>query len=124
MKKLLCLLLVLALSVSFMVGCGNKQDPAGTNNEEAAPISEDTNNATEKTPDGTSSVTDDSQDPNADGEFYISLGDSSESIYYHTKDCSTLSGKEKQQLTWEMIKSLGFRQCETCKPPKYDGYIE
>ena len=142
MKKFLCLVLVLALSVSFMVGCGNNADttpvtnqedvvPNDTANSEAPDASTETENGIENpatqpnNPSGTSSVSSSENSDDLPDIYFISTGGSdADSISYHLKSCSALSGKEHQQISWEMVQALGFRNCAKCKPPKYDGYIE
>lgn len=134
MKKLLCLILAICLSVSFMVGCKKDEEasdetitePIGTeatvpeNEETAEP--EDVGTVTEKVP-GSTSVTPDATD---EPVYYI-LTDaktSEESVGYHKKDCQVIKGRQTQEMSWDMISMLGFRHCAKCNPPKYQGYIE
>lgn len=45
-------------------------------------------------------------------------------VAYHVKDCPELEGKESSEITWEMVKEIGLRQCPVCNPPQYENYIE
>lgn len=45
-------------------------------------------------------------------------------IAYHLKDCPELKGKEYTEVTWEMVKEIGLRQCPVCNPPQYESYVE
>lgn len=134
MKKLLCLILAICLSVSLLAAC-KKDDTApdeptteitGTDvsapENEKATASDDEGTVTEKVP-GSTSVTPDATD---EPVYYI-LTDaktSEESVGYHKKDCQIIKGRQTQEMSWDMISMLGFRHCAKCNPPKYDGYIE
>lgn len=143
MKKFLCLVLVLVVFTSFMVGCGNDTTDTTPQTEESDVAPNDTANS--ETPDASSETESGVKNPatqpsssanssevssseNSDGKpdiyFLSSGGSDADSISYHLKNCSALSGKEHQQISWEMVQALGFRNCAKCKPPKYDGYIE
>ncbi len=147
MKKLLCLCLVLILSVSVIAGCGNKDEQKNEENPVVATENEATENeASEDTPEiaetpaADGSVTAppkqnspaNNQNDNKVSEskdkptvYIITKGGTDESnICYHLKGCNELKGTEAQVMQWEMVQALGFRQCKTCKPPKYEGYIE
>ncbi len=41
--------------------------------------------------------------------------------YYHLANCSAGSGA--QEVSWEMVKEIGLRQCPTCNPPRYENYV-
>lgn len=106
MKKFLCLILVLLLSVSVFAACGNNEENPKNDKVEKVEIKQDSKN-------------DNSQD------FYLILnGTNEESITYHTQKCPLLKDKEIQKTSWEMIKMLEFRHCSKCNPPKYEGYVE
>lgn len=157
MKRLLCLILVLALSVTVMAACGSNADEPATaqteNNAENSPSTSNEEVATENTDVNSESDTPEKDTPetsskapantpkkeesnssnnqtitdfsNAPDVYLISSGgNDADSISYHLKGCSALSGSEYQKITWEMVQTLGFRQCTKCNPPKYEGYID
>lgn len=64
------------------------------------------------------------EDNAPDVYLVVDSDDNAASISYHLKGCSLLGGGESQKVAWEMIKTLGFRQCPKCNPPQYEGYIE
>lgn len=64
------------------------------------------------------------EDDAPDVYLVIDSDDNVASISYHLKECSLLKGGESQKIAWEMVKTLGFRQCPKCNPPQYEGYIE
>ncbi len=45
-------------------------------------------------------------------------------VAYHLEDCPELKGKEAREITWDMVKEIGLRQCPVCNPPQYENYIE
>ncbi len=159
MKKVLCLILVLILTLGVMAGCGKEKAQETPDTNEAAvaeiPVTEtpDANEAPsdettvteapednseaqpKKTPAKDSNSTQTpapstneeviKEDADAPEVYIITKGgNNAESISYHLKDCPLLSGKEYQMMGWEMVRTLGFRQCPSCNPPRYEGYIE
>ncbi len=64
------------------------------------------------------------EDSAPDVYLVIDSDDNAVKISYHLKDCSLLKDKQPQKVAWEMVKTLGFRQCPKCNPPQYEGYIE
>lgn len=153
MKKLLCLLLVLTLAMGIFASCGKKDegaDPApvaedagtpaetGTEVEEVPEVTESTEEKEEKKDDkkeDAEEVEYDVPEPSENKEVvtedeaptvYLVVGgdDNAASISYHLDGCKLLSGGEKQEVAWEMVKTLGFRQCPECNPPQYEGYVE
>ena len=130
MKKLLCLCLVLVLSMSLMVGCGNNnENPVETNkgaSENAPDISKEPEVKDDPLSDTPNSDDAKVSDNNEKPVVYIIVkgGTKDSSICYHLEGCSELKQAEEQVMQWEMVQALGFRQCPTCKPPKYEGYIE
>ncbi len=54
----------------------------------------------------------------------VDSDDNATSISYHLKGCGLLKGTNPQKVAWDMVKTLGFRQCPKCNPPRYEGYIE
>lgn len=145
MKKFLCLILVLILSVSIFAACGNNQE--NKKNENYVVSQDEVNTDTPKEEIPTSSDTPVKEDAKKDADskkdtaekseikedtkndnsldFYLILnGTNEESITYHTEKCPLLKDKEIQKTSWEMIKMLEFRHCAKCNPPKYEGYVE
>lgn len=113
MKKLLCLILVLLLSMSVFAACGNKEENADDQKEIVS------QNETEKLEIKKDTSSNEKQD------FYLILnGTNEENIKYHTEKCPLLKDKEIQKASWEMITMLEFRHCSKCNPPKYEGYVE
>ena len=147
MKKLLCLCLVLILSVSLLVSCGNNDK---TENDDAVVTSSEENTVNNETETEETPKTDeekpvsstpakkpvkdnpadkpnqDISDTNEKPKAYIIIegGTAESSICYHLEGCSELKNAKSQHMNWEMIETLAFRQCKVCKPPKYEGYIE
>ncbi|MBO5734454.1 MAG: hypothetical protein J6R66_06165 [Clostridia bacterium] len=148
MKKLLCLVLALMLALSVFAACGKKNDsneekPA---TEEATPAENEDNTEEGNAPSGDANSSNPSDEtgsaPSPDvpapsdnkevvttedaPDVYLVVGsdDNAVSISYHLKSCKHLSGVESQQISWDMVKTLGFRQCPECNPPRYEGYIE
>lgn len=144
MKKLLCLILVLILSLGVMAACGNNDTKtSGTESDVSTSSDENTEDKeTIATPDGTpakedaasqkkndkAAVSEEKPDNVPSGnssDFYLVLnGTNEESILYHTGACPLLKDKEVQKTSWEMIEMLQFRHCAKCNPPKYKGYVE
>ena len=130
MKKLLCIILTLVLAMSIFAGCkkteSNTETPVATGQSET---SESTNNAENSEqeydvpePSDNKEVVTAEKAP----EVYLipNSTDNAASISYHLKSCKLLSGEEAQKVAWEMIESIGFRQCPECNPPRYENYIE
>ncbi len=150
MKKLLCLVLALVLTVSVFAACGkgnNADEPQKTGNPDKAQIEEpiesnepaednvpndsskpakkpsgDAPSATTPAPSTNKEVVTESEAP--DVYLVLDTDDNAVRISYHLKDCSLLKDKQPQKISWEMIQTLGFRQCPKCNPPQYQGYIE
>ena len=150
----LVLVLMLAVSVFAACGKkDNAQTPESTGESDKTQVEEPIeNNNTEETPspvesDKTSSgkkpakkPTNDipsaatpapstnkevvTEDNAPDVYLVIDSDDNAASISYHLKGCNLLKGREPQKVAWEMVKTLGFRQCPKCNPPQYEGYIE
>lgn len=146
MKKFLCLVLALMLAMSVFAACGKKDDA----NKNDKPQTEETN--TQKDAETESEeILDESVEkyegdvstvppanvpaPSTNEEVateetapavYLAINstDNAVSISYHLKDCSLTKGLAVQQIAWESVKALGFRQCPDCNPPRYEGYIE
>jgi len=139
MKKFLCLVLVLILAMSLFAACSSNEaavsddtpakteqksgatPPEAASNSEASSGSEATPPASESTPGESTEVT--TSDKPA---VYLAIDatDNDVKISYHLEGCSATKGLTTQEIEWSMVETLGFRQCSTCKPPKYEGYIE
>ncbi len=156
MKKLLCLVLVLVLSLSVFAACGKDNDtnepdktgepnnaqveePIENDSPDETPVSAvnyDTNGGNKPAKKPASDVPSAAvsapsknkevvtEDDAPDVYLVIDSDDNVASISYHLKECSLLKGGESQKIAWEMVKTLGFRQCPKCNPPQYEGYIE
>ena len=130
MNKLLCIILTLVLAMSLLAGCKKSE-----NNTEA-PTTAEQSEATESTNNDKNTEQEyDVPEPSDNKEvvtaeeapdIYLILNsdDNAASISYHLKNCKLLSGAEAQKVAWEMIETLGFRQCPECNPPRYENYIE
>ena len=154
MKKKLSLVLVLVLTLSVFAACGKNSDtnepdktgepnntqveePTGNNTPDETPSHAENDNNSSKTDKKTTSdvpsaavpapsdnkdvVTEDNA---PDVYLVIDSEDNAASVSYHLKGCNLLKDGESQKIAWEMIKTLGFRQCPQCNPPQYKGYIE
>ncbi len=120
MKKFLCLILVLLLSVSVFTACGN--NAKDTENSEKIVLQNETDSSNDKVE--KVEIKKDSKNDNAQDFYLISNGTNEENISYHTKNCPLLKDNEIQKTSWEMISMLEFRHCSKCNPPKYEGYVE
>lgn len=153
MKKFLCLLLVLVLSLSVFVACGKDEEVDNSkktnptqveepveNNEpvdETTPVESNTPAPAKKPSKKTESNTEPSATPapsenktvvTADNapDVYLVTGssDNAASISYHLSSCALLKTGQLQPVQWDVVKTLAFRQCPKCNPPRYEGYIE
>lgn len=120
MKKFLCLILALLLSVSVLAACGNNTED--TENSEKIVSQTETASSNDKVE--KVEIKKDSKNNNSQDLYLILNGTNEESITYHTKNCPLLKNKETQKTPWEMISMLEFRHCSKCNPPKYEGYVE
>ncbi len=146
MKKFLCLVLTLVLTMSVFAACGKKDDANKSDKPQTEETSAQKDAETESEEASDESVEkyegDVSTVPPADvpapssneevateetaPDVYIAINstDNAVSISYHLKDCSLTNGLTVQQMAWESVKAMGFRQCPGCNPPRYEGYIE
>lgn len=99
-----------------------KNDSNSSGNKPAKKPTSDIPSAATPAPSENKEVVTDNEAP--DVYLVVDNDDNAASISYHLKDCSLLKGGESQKVAWEMIKTLGFRQCPKCNPPQYEGYIE
>ena len=145
MKKLLCLAITLVLAMSIFAGCGKTDENNAPNQnatvESGEPVennaevpenkdadktegtkAEEAPELTQPAPSTNKEVVTAEEAP----EVYLVVGgdDNAASISYHLKGCKLLEGGESQKVAWEMIKTLGFRQCPECNPPQYEEYVE
>ena len=63
-------------------------------------------------------------DEKAPKEIYWLVTDPGNNLTYHLKDCPQISGKDAQKIGWDVVKSIGLRQCPECNPPQYEGYVD
>jgi len=147
MKKLLCIALALMLTMSIFAGCGKTEKtdaPEQNVTEDSGKQSETKTDAPEgkssdapegKKDDGTPAPELTQPAPSTNKEVvteeeapdvYLVMGgdDNAASISYHLEGCKLLEGGESQKIAWEMVKTLGFRQCPECNPPQYEEYVE
>ena len=129
MKKMLCLLCVCLLCVSVFSACGEKKDVSETpeivNNSETETNKEPEKEVPLDTP---LAPSENKEVVTADEAPEIHIinngGTNNAHICYHLKDCKLLKGTEHQEVTWEMVEMIQFRQCPECNPPRYKNYIE
>ncbi len=150
MKKLLCLVLALVLAVSVFAACGKKDDvddpqktgepnqaqieepvESETPDESPAPVESSkpakkpqSNNEPSVTPAPSSNKTVVTGSDAPDVYLVTGSNDNAASISYHLSGCALLKTGQIQPIQWEVVKSLAFRQCPKCNPPRYEGYIE
>ena len=123
MKKLLCLVMMFALAVSLFSGCGCSKKYAP---DDVTAIEEAKENApvveVEK-PEISENKEVVTADKAPEVVIIVDEKDDTNRMCYHLKDCKTLKGRTTQDITWEIVKTVGFWQCPTCNPPKYEGYV-
>ncbi len=145
MKKLLSLTMIFALAASILTGCGGakqedptKGDPsteavAPTSENEAAPAEGETAPAEENSTPAESKPAPEKPAVSENKEvvkkeqapkvFLIQNPDSgTDTLTYHLENCTLGEGKEMQEVSWEMVQTIGFWQCPTCNPPRYEDY--
>ena len=55
--------------------------------------------------------------------FIMQNGENEEDgLTYHLESCPLLEGKEAQEMSWEIVQMIGYWQCPTCNPPRYENY--
>ena len=133
MKKFLCLVLVLILAMSVFSACSSETavpddkpikaeegksgatPPPAASGGEATPAEGESTSGEDATVSG-----------GATPAVYLATDatDNDVKISYHLDGCTATKGLTVQEIDWDMVKTLGFRQCQQCKPPKYEGYIE
>lgn len=135
MKKTLVLFLAATLLFSC-TACGRKDkkkevSPAVSPSAAAtAPTtanaeqeSKTTNEKASSTPVPPSSNKETVSDEEAPSEIYWLISDTN-NLTYHLKDCKEIKGKEAQKVDWNLVKTIGLRQCPECNPPQYEGYAD
>lgn len=54
--------------------------------------------------------------------YWLMSGDNN--LTYHLENCAQIKDKGAQEVSWEMVKTIGLRQCPECNPPQYEGYVD
>ncbi len=62
-----------------------------------------------------------SDDKAPDKIFWLMSGDNN--LTYHLENCAQIKDKGAQEVSWEIVKTIGLRQCPECNPPQYEGYV-
>lgn len=132
MKKLLLIALSLSFVLGTFTGCGktrgaeNTVPPTDTSETVASSAEPDeTKNENAENPNRpeiseNKQVVTESEAP----EVYLLVNteNTSDGLTYHLADCTLLDGKEKNKITWSMVKAIGLWQCAECNPPRYEDY--
>jgi len=120
MKKAFCLLLAILLVISITVGCKSTTSQGETQPSSTSDSSSSKNTETKL------DESDDSYENNISSDIYAIVvgGTGDDNISYHFVDCKKLNGKKYEEISIEAIQMIGLRQCNKCKPPKYEGYID
>lgn len=140
--KKIVLLALTAAALCTCTACGcSKKDPAPSASAaasatpaassaapaasaSAAPTAAGTAAASAPTPVPPSSNKEVVTDEKAPKEIYWLVTDPGNNLTYHLKDCPQISGKDAQKIGWDVVKSIGLRQCPECNPPQYEGYVD
>lgn len=134
MKKLLSLSFVCILLLGLLSGCGcAKQDatnpPAtqsGQVTEEEGTPSTEKEAQNEETPQNLPAVSENKEvakENQAPKVFILqNSGNDTDNLTYHLENCPLLEGKEAQEMSWEVVQMIGYWQCPTCNPPRYENY--
>lgn len=137
-KLILITLTAAALCVCTACGCSKKEPvqsasasasvaPASAKPEasaSAAPSAAGAAGSAAPTPVPPSSNKEVVADDKAPKEIYWLVTDSGNNLTYHLKNCPQISGKDAQKVGWDIVKSIGLRQCPECNPPQYEGYVD
>ena len=62
-----------------------------------------------------------SDDNAPDKIFWLMSGENN--LTYHLENCAQIKDKGAQDVSWEIVKTIGLRQCPECNPPQYEGYV-
>ncbi|MBR5157431.1 MAG: hypothetical protein IKW59_06665 [Clostridia bacterium] len=62
-----------------------------------------------------------SDDKAPDKIFWLMSGENN--LTYHLENCAQIKDKGAQEVSWEIVKTIGLRQCPECNPPQYEGYV-
>ena len=149
MKKLLSLTMAFALAATLLTGCGcSKQEDtanedvpteAAVPGNEEAPAEGGQAPADDAAPaEGNSAPAENQPAPErpavsenkevvtkeqAPKVFLIQNPDSgTDTLTYHLENCKLGEGNEMQEVSWEMVQTIGFWQCPECNPPRYEDY--
>lgn len=137
-KIVLLVLAAAALCVCTACGCSKKDSAPSASaavgaapspaapaaSASAAPTAAGTAAASAPTPVPPSSNKEVVTDEKAPKEIYWLVTDPGNNLTYHLKDCPQISGKDAQKIGWDVVKSIGLRQCPECNPPQYEGYVD
>ncbi len=121
MKKLLCFVMLLAVTLGVFSGCGcEKQEEAtatesGHTNERAPGFEV-------KQPEVSENKKVVTSDKAPEVVIIMGADNGVDNMTYHLKKCKTLKGKTTQDVSWEFVKTVGFWQCPECNPPRYEDY--
>ena len=116
MKKILCFVMLLAVTIGAFSGCGcAKQDETDVLNGNA-PGFEVKKPAISKNKEVVTS------DKAPEVVIIMGADNSVDNMTYHLKKCKTLKGKTTQDVSWEIVQTVGFWQCPECNPPRYEDY--
>ncbi len=63
-----------------------------------------------------------SDDKAPDKIFWLMSGENN--LTYHLENCAQIKDKGAQEVNWEIVKTIGLRQCPECNPPQYEGYVD
>lgn len=137
-KIVLLVLAAAALCVCTACGCSKKDSAPSASaavgaapspaapaaSASTAPTAAGTATASAPTPVPPSSNKEVVTDEKAPKEIYWLVTDPGNNLTYHLKDCPQISGKDAQKIGWDVVKSIGLRQCPECNPPQYEGYVD
>lgn len=62
-----------------------------------------------------------SDDKAPDKIYWLMTGENN--LTYHLENCAQIKDKGAQEVNWEIVKTIGLRQCPECNPPQYEGYV-
>ena len=137
--KSLCKIIILALMLgSLLAGCSCAkkagEQPAAVPSASAAPSAAAAENSAAPEENKAGSTPAPTLAPSVNKEvaidksapkvFWCIDAEGSMNTAYHLDGCSGLEGKKAQEVSWEMVKSIGLRQCPVCNPPRYEGYVD
>lgn len=129
MKKLLSLSFACILLMGLLSGCGCAKQGAdntpATQSEQSdkAPGSSSENEAPSQDLPAVSENKEVAKADQAPKVFVLQNSENgTDNITYHLESCPLLEGKEAQEMSWELVQMVGYWQCPTCNPPRYENY--